>query len=80
MIGLERNQQAEDEDERQTTTLRILKDRYTGQATGKTILLGYDSETGRLFEKEEEAEDYGFDDTTELKEDNTLPWEGPPDF
>lgn len=80
MIGLERNQQAEDEDERQTTTLRILKDRYTGQATGKTILLGYDSDTGRLFEKEEEAEDYGFDDTTELKEDNTLPWEGPPDF
>lgn len=80
MIGLERNQQAEDEDERQTTTLRILKDRYTGQATGKTILLGYDSETGRLFEKEGQAEDYGFDDTTELKEDNTLPWEGSTDF
>src|SRR5690606_1755326 len=80
MIGLERNQQAEDELERQTTTLRILKDRYTGQATGKTILLGYDSETGRLFEKEDQAGDYGFDDSTELKGANTLPWEGPPDF
>jgi hypothetical protein len=30
-------QQAEEEDERQTTTFRVLKDRYTGQATGKTI-------------------------------------------
>lgn len=80
MIGLERNQQAEDEDERQTTTLRILKDRYTGQATGKTILLGYDSETGRLFEKEGQAEDYGFDDTTELKEGGIPPWEDSPDF
>lgn len=48
MLALERNQQAEDEDERHTTTLRILKDRYTGQATGKTIELGYDAETGRI--------------------------------
>lgn len=80
MIGLERNQQAEDELERQTTTLRILKDRYTGQATGKTILLGYDSETGRLFEKEGQAGDYGFDDTTELKEGDIPPWEGSSDF
>ncbi|MFA7168907.1 MAG: DnaB-like helicase C-terminal domain-containing protein [Sphaerochaetaceae bacterium] len=80
MFGLERNQQAEDEIERQTTTLRILKDRYTGQATGKTLLLGYDSETGRLFEKGGQAGDYGFDDSTELKEDDTPPWEGSSDF
>jgi twinkle protein len=52
MFGMERNQQAEDESERQTTTFRILKDRYTGQATGKTFLLGYDAERGRLFEKD----------------------------
>lgn len=51
MFGLERNQQAEDPEERQTTILRILKDRYTGQATGEVILLGYDVSTGRLFEK-----------------------------
>lgn len=48
MFGLERNQQAEDEDERRTTTLRVLKDRYTGQATGRTIRLHYDDRTGRL--------------------------------
>lgn len=48
MFGLERDQQAEDEIERSTTTLRILKDRYTGQATGKCLLLGYDHHTGRI--------------------------------
>ena len=62
MFGLERNQQAEDEEERQTTIFRILKDRYTGQATGHVILLGYDPETGLLYEK---GRDYGFDDETE---------------
>lgn len=51
MFGLERSQQAEDEEERQTTTLRVLKDRYTGQATGQVIYLGYDADQGRLFEK-----------------------------
>lgn len=51
MFGMERDQQAEDEDERQTTTFRVLKDRYTGQATGHTILLGYDQKRGRLFPK-----------------------------
>lgn len=55
MFGLERNQQAEDEDERQTTTLRILKDRNTGQATGKCIYLGYDRETGLLYERDAPA-------------------------
>lgn len=50
MIGLERNQQAEDEAERQITVVRVLKDRYTGQATGLMFGLGYDAETGRLFE------------------------------
>ncbi|SMG43498.1 twinkle protein [Paraburkholderia susongensis] len=48
MFGLERDQQADDESIRQVTTLRVLKDRYTGQATGKTIYLGYDAETGLL--------------------------------
>lgn len=48
MFGMERDQQAEDEDERKQTTFRVLKDRYTGQATGHTILLGYDEKHGRL--------------------------------
>jgi twinkle protein len=53
MFGLERNQQAEDLKQRQTTTFRILKDRYTGQATGKTFLLGYDVEKGSLHETDD---------------------------
>lgn len=49
MWGLERDQQADDPSERRTT-LRCLKDRNTGQATGKTVLLDYDPETGLLSE------------------------------
>jgi twinkle protein len=48
MFGLERNQRASDPIERQTTIFRILKDRYTGQSTGATIPLNYDSETGLI--------------------------------
>jgi twinkle protein len=51
MFGMERDQQAEDITERQTTTFRVLKDRYTGQSTGMTIPLNYNSETGHLYEK-----------------------------
>ena len=51
MFGMERDQQSEDFEERTTTTLRVLKDRYTGQATGQVILLGYDTTTGLLYEK-----------------------------
>lgn len=50
MFGLERDQQAADEEERKLTVFRVLKDRYTGQATGKTFGLSYDEDTGRLFE------------------------------
>lgn len=49
MIGLERNQQAENEAERQVTIVRILKDRFTGRGTGKTIRLGYLQSEGRLY-------------------------------
>lgn len=77
MFGLERDQQASDPTDRQTTTLRILKDRYTGQATGKVILLGYDEKTGRLFEKYGTADSYGFDDE---QEDDTPPFEPSTDF
>ncbi len=50
MIGLERDQQAEGMAHRTTTTLRILKDRFTGQSTGACLWLGYDADTGLLFE------------------------------
>jgi len=49
VIALERNQQAETEEERNLVTLRILKNRYTGE-TGETGYLGYNSITGRLKE------------------------------
>lgn len=48
MLGLERNQQASTEQERHTSTLRVLKDRYTGRATGFTLRLRYMQDTGRL--------------------------------
>jgi twinkle protein len=50
MFGMERDQQAEDENARQRTTFRVLKDRYTGQATGSVVTLVYDKDTGRLAE------------------------------
>lgn len=50
MFGLERNQQADDEGERQRTIWRVLKDRYSGRSTGKTIPLAYAAETGLLSE------------------------------
>jgi len=54
MFGLERNQQAEDPQARSTTTFRVLKDRYTGQATGQCVWFGYDPDRGRLVELAEE--------------------------
>jgi twinkle protein len=52
MLGLERNQQADDPEERSRTTLRVLKDRFTGQSTGLTLGLSYDPQTGLLSEAE----------------------------
>jgi twinkle protein len=46
--GLERNQQADDPEERAVTTLRSLKDRYTGNSTGKTTKLIFNQLTGML--------------------------------
>lgn len=63
-FGLERNQQSEDKKVRETTTLRVLKDRYTGQATGHLIYLGYDASTGLLFPTDAPEEQSGFTDTT----------------
>jgi twinkle protein len=47
VIAAERNQQAEDELDKNTTLLRILKNRYTGE-TGLADQLSYSIETGRL--------------------------------
>lgn len=64
IFGLERNQQAGDPIVRTTTTFRVLKDRYTGRATGEVFYLRYDQETGMLRESAppDEAAEYGFAD------------------
>ena len=49
VIGLERNGQAEDEIERCTTQMRVLKNRFSG-ITGPAGSLLYNTETGRLSE------------------------------
>lgn len=50
MIGLERDQQTADEDDRLTTTVRILKCRENGSDVGKTFGIKYDPKTGMLNE------------------------------
>lgn len=69
MFGLERNTQAEDQEEQQTTIFRILKDRYTGQATGKVFYLGYQAATGLLVPKDEAPSTHGFSDETSGERD-----------
>lgn len=63
MFGMERNQQAEDIDERRITTFRILKDRFTGRSTGTTLPLDYASDQGMLIPTvtKEERDSYDFD-------------------
>ena len=56
-IGLERNQQ--DEDAKNTTNLRVLKNRYTG-STGLACSVKYNPSTGRLSEWED------IDDATDV--------------
>ena len=53
VIALERNQQSEDEKEANTTKVRVLKSRYTGD-TGLACSLIYNPETGRMSELTDE--------------------------
>jgi twinkle protein len=55
VIGLERNGQADDETERNTTSIRVLKNRFSG-ITGPAGSVLYNADTGRLLEYE--PEDY----------------------
>ena len=56
VIGLERNGQAENEVLRNTTTVRVLKNRFSG-ITGPATYLYYDKTTGRLTETGEPGQD-----------------------
>jgi twinkle protein len=49
VIALERNQQADDDIEANTTTIRVLKNRYSGD-TGIACYLHYNKDTGRMTE------------------------------
>lgn len=62
VVGLERNQQADDELIRHTTKLRILKTRYNGKAIGKTFKVRYMQETGRLLEVDDAEVVESFED------------------
>ena len=53
VIALERNQQANNAEEANTTRVRVLKSRYTGD-TGLACALKYDTESGRLYEVTDE--------------------------
>jgi len=53
VIGLERNGQAEDEKERNTTRVRVLKNRFSGM-TGPACNLLYSKDTGRMVEFKDE--------------------------
>jgi len=66
VIALERNQQADDPNESNTTQLRVLKSRYTGDV-GLASRLLYDRETGRL--NEIPSEDYE-DDNNDIEFNN----------
>ena len=69
-FGMERDQHNEDLAKRKITTFRILKDRYTGNATGEVIYLLYDIETGQMSESATNP----YDDDTPFK-DETEPAE-----
>ena len=53
VIGLERNGQHNDEEERHTTRVRVLKNRFSG-LTGPACRLLYNKQTGRMTEKHDE--------------------------
>ena len=56
VIGLERNGQHEDEIERHTTTVRVIKNRFSG-LTGPACRVYYSRESGRLTEVHEDFEE-----------------------
>lgn len=53
LFGLERNQQAADDEAKRTTRWRLLKNRIAGEKAGSTVMVRYDPTTGRLRPVEE---------------------------
>jgi len=65
VIALERDQQAEDDVLANTTTIRVLKNRYTGD-TGIATHLFYDKDTGRM---KEISNPYDVEDTSTITDE-----------
>ena len=71
MVGLERNTQSEDVDEKETTTVRVLKDRFTGKGNGTKFHLRLNHSTYKNeladpppSQRKATSEDHGFADET----------------
>jgi twinkle protein len=64
VIAAERNQQADTVEERNTTTLRVLKNRYAG-LTGPAGNLRFNHETGRLTPIDPSSEEFPTDDAAD---------------
>lgn len=56
MFGIERNTLHEDPIERNKGLIRVLKDRFSGAATGKTVGFLYDKDTGIVHQLDEDFE------------------------
>jgi len=56
MFGIERNTLHEDPNERNKGLIRILKDRFSGSATGRTVGFYYDKDTGVVHEMDDDFE------------------------
>lgn len=56
IISLERNSLSQDDEVKNTTTLRVLKSRFDPQAMGKTTELWYDVDTAQKIDKDDRAE------------------------
>lgn len=73
MLGLERDQQDDDVEARNVSIFRVLKDRYSGAATGFTMGLRYDHDTGLLsacpVPSTSENKKHGFKDETTTQGD-----------
>lgn len=54
MFGIERNTLHEDPDERNKGLIRVLKDRFSGSATGRTVGFRYDKDTGIVHSLDED--------------------------
>lgn len=65
MLGLERNNQHPDPEERCKTIIRVLKERYSGQGVGKTVSLKYNTDTYKLEETDDMFDSVESDDINE---------------